>query len=100
MQIPASLWVSNVLPPLGFSSLRLIEIALPAANELLPDALLASFDAARRDYDLGNYRECVQKCRDVRNAVEQHLRATRQHSVANVIGDRLGQLSDAPSVLF
>jgi hypothetical protein len=90
VQIPASLWVSNVLPPLGFSSLRLIEVFLPAANGLLPDALIASFDAARRDYDLGNYRECVQKCRDVRNAVEQHLGATRQHPVADVIGDRLG----------
>ncbi len=100
VQIPASLWVDRVLPPLGFSSLRLIEIALPTANGLLPEALIASFDAARHDYDLGNYRECVQKCRDVRNAVEQHLGATRQHSVADVLGDHLGLPPDAPQRAF
>lgn len=100
VQIPASLWVNNVLPSLGFSSLRLIEVALPVANGLLPDTLIASFDAARRDYDLGNYRECVQKCRDVRNAVEQYLGATRQHPVADVIGDRLGLPPAAPQRAF
>jgi len=100
VQLPASQWVDRVLPHLGFSSLRFIEIALPTANGLLPEALIASFDAARRDYDLGNYRECAQKCRDVRNAIEQHLGATRQHPVTEVIGDRLGLPQDAPQRAF
>jgi hypothetical protein len=95
-QVPASIWVDRVLPPLGFSSLRLIEIALPMANSLLPEDLLSSFDFARRDYDLGKYRECIQRCRDVRNGVEHSLGATKQHPVADVIGDRLGLPADAP----
>ena len=100
VQLPASQWVDRVLPPLGYSSLRLIEIALPTANGLLPGVLITSFDAARRDYDLRNYRECIQKCRDVRSAVEQHLGATRQNPVADVIGDRLGLPPDAPQRAF
>lgn len=100
MQIPASVWVGQVLPPLGFSSLRLVEITLPTANGLLPDGLVASFDAAQSDYDLGNYRECIQKCRDVRNAIEHHLGATQRNPVADVIGDRLGLPTDAPQRPF
>jgi hypothetical protein len=100
VRIPASVWVDQVLPPMGFSSLRLVEITLPTANGLLPDGLVASFDAARSDYDLGNYRECIQKCRDVRNAMEHHLGATQQHPVADVIGDRLGLPADAPQRPF
>ncbi len=100
VQIPASQWVDRVLPPLGYTSLRLIEIILPAANGLLPEALVISFDAARRDYDLGNYRECIQKCRDVRSAVEHQLGAIRQHPVADVLGDRLGLPPDAPQRAF
>lgn len=100
VHIAASQWVDQVLPPLGYSSLRLIEVALPSGNGLLPANLIASFDGARRDYDLGNYRECVQKCRDVRNAVEQHLGATRQHPVADVLGERLGLPPEAPQRAF
>ena len=100
VRISASVWVDQVLPSLGFSSLRLIEITLPTANGLLLEGIIASFDAARRDYDLGNYRECIQKCRDVRNAIERHLSATQQHPVADVIGDRLGLPTGAPQRPF
>jgi hypothetical protein len=100
IQLPASIWVDHVYSPLGFGSLRLIEVALPAANGLLPNGLIASLDAARRDYDLGNYRECIQKCRDARYAVENHLEATRANPVAAVIGDRLELPPDAPQRAF
>jgi len=100
VQLAASQWVDRVLPPLGYSTLRLIEVALPSANGLLSETLIASFDAARRDYDLGHYRECVQKCRDVRNAVEHQMGASRQHPVADTLGDRLGLPPDAPQRAF
>jgi hypothetical protein len=67
---------------------------------MFPESLLPIFDAARRDYDLGSYRECIQKCRDVRHAVERHLGATNASPVATVIGDRLGLPTDAPQRAF
>lgn len=100
MQIPASVWIGQVIEPLKFSSSRLVELTLPEVNNLLPDSLLSVFDTAQRDYDLGNYRECIQKCRDVRNLVEHHLGATRQQPVATIIGDRLGLAPSAPQRAF
>jgi hypothetical protein len=100
LQVPASVSVNQVLPSLGFSSMRLVEITLPVASDALPENLLPLLDVAQRDYDLGHYRECIQKCRDVRNAVEQHLGATKQIPIATVMGNRLGLPPDAPQRTF
>jgi hypothetical protein len=87
--VSASVWIDSVLPGLGLDHLRLVEIALPHAGGALPDSVIPLFDAARRDYDEGRYRESIQKCRDVRTRVEKHLGATKHHPVGDAIGDRV-----------
>lgn len=47
------------------------------------------FDAARREFDNGRYRECLQKCRDVRHEVEKLLHA--RNSEGQRVADRLAQ---------
>lgn len=96
VQVPASVWVQQVLPGLGYDQLRLVEIALPVADGLLPTEIIGYYDAARRHFDLGNYRDAIAGCRDVRNAVERHLAATPAHRVGDVVADRLGLAVDAP----
>lgn len=96
LTVSSSAWITNVLPGLGYDSLRLIEIRLPPTGGALPSSIGSFFDDARRDYDAGRYRECIEKCRDVRNAIEQYLGATTKDHIAKVIGDRLGWTASAP----
>ncbi len=96
LQVPASVWVEQVLPGLGYDRLRLIEVALPLANDLVPATALAPFDGARRDYDLGNYRECIEKCRYVRDAVSTHLGTTKVRLLGDIVVERRGLPEDAP----
>ena len=90
IDVNASQWLSRVLPGLGLDQLRLIEVALPRGDGPLPQQVIAFIDQARNDYDSGRFRECVQKCRDVRNAVEHHLGATKAHPVGAVIAHKVG----------
>ncbi|MGH2364967.1 MAG: hypothetical protein ACRDHX_09995 [Chloroflexota bacterium] len=75
LDVPASVWVEQVAPGLGLDRLRLIEIRLPSGDGPLPSQIAELFDGARREHDSGRYRECIQKCRDVRHLIEQHLDA-------------------------
>lgn len=101
LRIPASTWVTAVLPGLGLDRLQLIEVRVPSPGDILPDVVVPLFDAARRDYDSGRYRECIQKCRDVRHAVEQHLGATgKNNPVADRVAARLGLPPDDPRHTF
>lgn len=68
VQVPASVWVQQVLPGFGLDRKRMVEITLPEAG-FLPAEIIGYFDTARRHLDLGNYRESMAACRDVRNAV-------------------------------
>jgi hypothetical protein len=96
VEVPASVWVEKVLPGLGLDRLRLVEIALPEAGGVVPDGVVEHFDAARRDYDLGNYRECIEKCRYVRDALADHLGTTRTRQLGDVVADQRGLPPDAP----
>jgi hypothetical protein len=98
IRITAPLWIDNALPGLGYDRLRLIEVMVPSPGEPLLTMVIPFFDDARRDYDAGRYRECVQKCRDVRHAVEQHLGATGKEGdrVADKVAARLGLSADDP----
>lgn len=96
VQISASDWVQNVLPGLGYNQARFVEIALPTAAGQFPEAILDYYDTARRHLDLGNYREAVASCRDIRTTIEGHLGATRANPVGTVVADRLGFPADAP----
>ncbi|HEX7734318.1 MAG TPA: hypothetical protein VF458_05635 [Ktedonobacteraceae bacterium] len=96
IQIAASDWVQHVLPGLGYNQARFVEITLPTASGFFPEAILGYYDTARRHLDLGNYREAIASCRDIRNTVEGHLGATRANPVGTVVADRLGLPADAP----
>jgi hypothetical protein len=99
-QISASDWIQNVLPGLGYNQARFVEIMLPTAVGLFPEAMLGYYDTARRHLDLGNYREAIASCRDIRTTVEGHLGATRINPVGTVTADRLGLPADAPQRAF
>jgi hypothetical protein len=100
VRIPQSTWVDRVLPGLGLDRLRLVELALPAFGGPLPQEVVPHFDAARRDYDAGRYRECIQQCRSIRHAVERHLGATEKQPVQEQVGQRLGWPADSPQRMF
>jgi hypothetical protein len=95
IEVPASVWVQQVLPGFGLNHQRLVEITLPETG-VLPAEVIGYWDTARRHMDLGNYRESMAACRDVRNAVEQHVGATRAHPVSDMVANRLGLAPDAP----
>lgn len=90
IRLPASTWVDKVLPGLGLDQLRLVEIALPRSGGVVPGEVIPHFDAARRDYDSGRHRECIQKCRDVRTLIEKHLGASKGHPVGDAMADLAG----------
>jgi hypothetical protein len=94
VKISASDWVQHVLPGLGYDQTRLIEIVLHANDGSFP--IMNYHDTARRHFDLGNYREAIASCRDIRNAIEQHLGATRTQPVGTVIANQRGFAPDAP----
>ena len=98
--IPASHWISRVLPGLGIDRLRLIEVAFPDANDLVPQTAIDAFGQAQREFELGNYRSSMQQCRDVRTYIEQHLNATRSNSIEAVIEQRLHWPPNTPQSEF
>jgi len=73
VQVLAETWVKQVLPEPGLNSLRLVEVALPTLGGFYPELAPTSYDEARQGYDLGNYRACIEKCRYVRHAIEEHV---------------------------
>lgn len=95
LRVAASVWIQQVLPGVGYDQVRSVEVRLPTSG-LLPPEILGYYDTARRHFDLGNYREAMSSCRDVRNAVERHLAATQAHPVSAIVVERLGLAADAP----
>ncbi len=95
VQVPASVWIHQVLPGMGYDQIRYVEIKLPTSG-LFPAEILGYYDTARRHFDLGNYREAIASCRDIRNAMERHLAATQAHPVSAIAVERLGLAADAP----
>lgn len=82
--------MKQVLPQVGLNAVRLVEVEFPKAGGVYPEQAVRSFDEARRDYDLGRYLECIEKCRYVRHAVEEHLALTRGQCIADAVAQRLG----------
>jgi hypothetical protein len=89
-----------VSPGLGEDRLRLVVVGFPAPGGPLGGQVAELFDAARRAYDAGDYRECVQKCRDVRNHVERSVRGTDDERVAAAAARHVGAAGDDPRVTF
>ena len=70
--------------------MRLIAVRLPSPDGPLGDELVPLFDAARRAHDAGEWRESIQKCRDVRHHIERHVSSEDGEHVATAVARRLG----------
>lgn len=90
-------WGEQVLPELGADHLRLVAVRLPSARGSLGAAAVAAFEDARVAYDAGEYRRAVQACRDVREAIERQLDATKGVRVADRVAEQLGWPDDSPA---
>jgi hypothetical protein len=83
LAIPAGPWAEQVLPGLGADRYRTVLVSLPADSPLSPGKpLVRWFDDARARYDRGDYRGCIERCRDVRRAVETALQASKSDPVS------------------
>jgi hypothetical protein len=71
--------------------LRLVEISLPPGqSSFVPQEAVDFFDAARKEYDLGNYRECIEKSRYVRDALNRILKTTSSVRLGDVLVNQRG----------
>lgn len=100
IQLPRELWARDLAPALGHDHYRLIAVQVPAPEGPLGDGLVPLFDAASRAYDAAEWRESIQKCRDVRNYVEQHLGLQEKEHVAEAIAQRLSVDADDTRITF
>jgi hypothetical protein len=101
IQLPRERWARDIAPALGHDRVRLVAIGLPSPDGVFDADVVSIFDAAGRAYDAADWRECIQKCRDVRHRIEQQVRGTSQDSsVAQVIAQRLGVEESDPRVRF
>jgi hypothetical protein len=83
LAVPIGHWVEQVLPGLGADRYRTVLISLPSKSPLTPGKpLVRWFDEARARYDRGEYRGCIERCRDVRRAVETLLEAGKSDPVS------------------
>lgn len=76
---------------------------IPPAAGVIPDGAMRAFDAARREYDLGRYHDCIRKCRDVRYEIERHLNASGSSGeprVPEAVAARLGLPANSPQQTF
>jgi hypothetical protein len=83
LDVPIGHWAERVLPGLGADRYRTLLVSLPAENPVAPgERLVHWFDDARRRYDFGDFRGCIERCRDVRRAVETALQASKSEPVS------------------
>ena len=75
LPVPRSEWAEGILPALGLDVLRLIAVRLPR-------------------------RGAIERARDVRNAVEKRLQATRNDPVAAKVGQARGLQEGAGTTAF
>ncbi len=89
-------WTAQVLPGLGADEVRLIALRLPAASSAIGSEATTAIDTARHRYDEGDYRGAVQACRDLRDAVADHLGADGK-PIAERVGEKLALPADSPT---
>jgi hypothetical protein len=98
--VPRSEWAEGILPALGCDAMRLVAIRLPRRGGPIADDLVAWFDQARAKFDAGDYRGAIERARDMRNAIEERLHATRSEPVGTKVGAARGLPDDAPTTAF
>jgi hypothetical protein len=92
-------WATRVLPGLGANQIRLIAVRLPTASRALGTEAGSAIDAARHRYDAGDYRGAIQACRDLRDAVREHLDADSA-TVAERVAELLTVPTDSPEIVL
>jgi hypothetical protein len=101
VRLPREHWARQVAPALGHDRVRLIAVQLPSPDGVLGNDVVPIFDAANRAYDVADWRECIQKCRDVRHHIEQQVHGTSQDgTVAQIVAQRLSVEEGDPRVRF
>jgi hypothetical protein len=96
--VPLAHWVESVLPALGTDRFRTVVISLPINGPLTPNTpLVRWFDDARSRYDAGDWRGCIERCRDVRRAVETTLNASKSDPVGAKAAAAAGYRRTRPS---
>jgi hypothetical protein len=100
IQLPCDFWARQLAPALGHNRYRLVAVQMPAPEGPLGDGLVPLFDAASRAYDAAEWRESIQKCRDVRHYVEKHLELQEKEHVAQAIAQHLSVDPDDPRIKF
>ncbi|MGH2853063.1 MAG: hypothetical protein ACRDLF_02580 [Solirubrobacteraceae bacterium] len=93
-------WAREIGPALGHDRQRLVSVRLPSADGPLGREVVVSYNDASRAYDRAEWLECIQKCRDVRNRIEQSVRQHDGERVAQAVARRLGTDEDDPRIKF
>jgi len=93
-------WAREIGPALGHDRQRLVAVRLPSSDGVLGAEAIAFYDQASRAYDRAEWRECIQKCRDVRSYIEQAVRQDDRERVATAVARRLGTNADDPRIRF
>jgi hypothetical protein len=89
-------WAREIGPALGHDRQRLVAVRLPSADGPLGLEVVVSYSEASRAYDRAEWRECIQKCRDVRTHIERAVRQDHREHVAAAVARRLGTDGEDP----
>jgi hypothetical protein len=93
-------WAREIGPALGHDRMRLVAVRLPSAEGPLGQDVVISYNDAGQAYDRAEWRECIQKCRDVRTYVERTVRHDDGEHVAAAVARRLGTDEDDARIEF
>lgn len=93
-------WAREIGPVLGHDRQRLVAVRLRSADGPLGPEVVVSYSEASRAYDRAEWRECIQKCRDVRTHIERAVRQDHREHVAAAVARRLGTDGEDPRIKF
>ena len=93
-------WAREIGPALGHDRMRLVTVRLPSTEGPLGRDVVISYNDASHAYDRAEWRECIQKCRDVRTYVERAVRQEDGEHVATAVARRLGTDENDPRIKF
>lgn len=97
VRVPASEWVNRVLPGLGFNRLHLIEVTVPDEGSFLGKAdaekIMRLFNESLENFNLGRYKETVQRCRDIFEEISKSLSREREEEIREDIKTKEGKAS-------
>jgi hypothetical protein len=93
-------WAREIGSALGHDRIRLVAVRLPSTEGPLGQDVVTSYKDASRAYDRAEWRECIQKCQDVRTYVERAVRQEDGERIATAVARRLGTDENDPRIKF